>query len=73
MNTKEFKTKMQEAIVFENEKDKALICANNIRNKYCDFDIDFTTIYARLVKYQIATYGETINDPRIQIKRKSFR
>lgn len=64
---KEFKKQLQEEIIFVNEKDKALICSGRIKNRYQKYDVDFTKLYARLVKYQIATYGETLNNPQVTI------
>ena len=61
---KEFKKQLMEEIIFEKEKDKALICSGKIKNQYQNYDVDFTKLYARLVKYQIATYGETLSNPQ---------
>ena len=63
----EFKRQLLEELVFENEKDTALICANRIRSKYQDYDLDFTKLYAKLVNYQIKKFGNPLGNPSVVI------
>lgn len=63
----EFKRQLLEELIFENEKDQALICSSRIRNKYRDWDVDFTGMYARLINYQIKKYGYPLDNPQVVI------
>lgn len=63
----EFKRQLLEKLIFENEKDNALICAKRIKSKYQSYDLDFTKIYAKLINYQIKKFGYPLGDPRVVI------
>ena len=68
MNKKdEFKRQLIEKWIFNKEKDKALICAQNIKNKYINYDIDYSNLYAKLVNYQIKKYGRPLSNPKVVI------
>lgn len=63
----EFKRQLIEELIFENEKDQALICAGRIRNKYNKWDIDSARVYAKLINYQIKKYGRPLENPQVVI------
>ena len=48
-----------EEIIFYNEKDIGVNTVNQLRLKYndCGYDLDYSSIYRRIVNYRIAKYG----------------
>lgn len=51
--------------IFQEEKDKAIVSINHLRNKYITYEdiLDFKKLYIKIVNYQIKKYGKQIADP----------
>ena len=65
MNQDLFKKKLLATKIFQDEKDKAIVSINHLRNKYIDYvDIlDFKELYIQIINYQIKEYGKQLADP----------
>lgn len=59
MDQVEFRNKFIEQAIFENEKDVGVNTCNQLRLKYnyLKLDLDYTSIYRKIVNYRIAKYG----------------
>ncbi len=59
MNQVEFKKKLIEELIFFDEKDIGVNTINQLRLKYncLGFDLDYSTIYRKIVNYRINKYG----------------
>lgn len=59
MDQVEFRNKFIEQAIFENEKDVGVNTCNQLRLKYnyLELDLDYTSIYRKIVNYRIAKYG----------------
>lgn len=65
MNQDLFKKELLATKIFQDEKDKAIVSINHLRNKYIDYvDIlNFKELYIQIINYQIKKYGKQLADP----------
>lgn len=66
MNQDLFKKELLATKIFQDEKDKAIVSINHLRNKYIQFEgmLDFKSLYVKIINYQIKKYGVQLADPK---------
>lgn len=55
----QFRIKLIEQIIYDNEKDIGINTVNELRLKYnyLNLDLDYSSIYRKIVNYRIKNYG----------------
>ena len=65
MNQSLFKKELITTKIFQEEKNNAIVSCYHLKNKYIKYDglVDFASLYAKIINYQIKTYGSQLANP----------